>query len=132
ASLEMTFSADGLLVSAQSSIALQGITISSDLIKGTAAASSTVATPYVDRAVKIGADLVADLSSKLLREKIVEAGRVSFPAAIRHNYNLLYQAVKKNVAPEKKAAEPPQPLPAPEIKPYQPGTAPQPPSPPKK
>jgi hypothetical protein len=53
--------------------------------------------------VKIGGDLVADLSSKLLREKIVEAGRVSFPAALRHNYNQLYQAIRtedgKPVAP---------------------------------
>ena len=39
-------------------------------------------------------NLVADLSAKLLREKIVEAGRVSFPAVLRHNYNLLFQAVR--------------------------------------
>lgn len=135
ASLEMTFSSDGLLVSAQSSIALQGITISSELIKGTAAASTTVTAPYVDRAVKIGTDLVTDLSSKLLREKIVEPGRVTFPAAIRHNYNLLYQAVKKDLEVAKKASilpsESPKP-PVPEVKAYQPGTAPQMPVPTKK
>jgi len=126
ASLEMTFSADGTLAAAQSSIALQGITISSDLIKGGASASTSVAAPYVDRAVKIGTDLVADLSSKLLREKIVEPGRVSFPAAIRHNYNLLYQSVKKQaaVADEKKPQEPAKPAPTPEVKPYQPVTPP--------
>ena len=43
ASLEITISPDGAIVAAQSSIALQGITISSDLIKGTAAASTNVA-----------------------------------------------------------------------------------------
>lgn len=94
ASLELSFAPDGTLVSAQSSLALQGRTISSELIKGGASASTSVAAPQIDRAVKVGTDLVADLTSKLLREKIVEPGRVSFPAAIRHNYNLLYKAVK--------------------------------------
>jgi hypothetical protein len=94
ASLELSFAADGALVSAQSSLALQGHTISSDLIRGGASATTSVAAPEISRAVKVGTDLVADLSSKLLREKIVEPGRVSFPAAIRHNYNLLYQAVR--------------------------------------
>lgn len=151
ASLEMSFSADGNLVTAQSSIALQGHTITSELIRGGAAATNTVSAPYVDRAVKIGSDLVADLSSKLLREKIVEPGRVTYPAAIRHNYNLLYQAVtKKQIAPEPatdtkpdangKPAEaakptpapetPAKPIPTPEIKPYQPTTAPNTPLPP--
>lgn len=94
ASLELSFAPNGDLVSAQSSLALQGRTISSELIKGGASASTSVAAPQIERAVKVGTDLVADLSSKLLREKIVEPGRVSFPAAIRHNYNLLYKAVK--------------------------------------
>ncbi|MCW0219716.1 MAG: hypothetical protein OJI67_15435, partial [Prosthecobacter sp.] len=94
ASLELSFAPNGDLVSAQSSLALQGRTISSELIKGGASATTSVAAPQIERAVKVGTDLVADLSSKLLREKIVEPGRVSFPAAIRHNYNLLYQAVK--------------------------------------
>lgn len=112
ASLELSFAADGTLVTAQSSLALQGRTISSELIKGGASASTSVAAPYVDRAVKIGTDLVADLSSKLLREKIVEAGRVSFPAAIRHNYNLLFQAVRAKAAePKMTDAKPPESLP---------------------
>ncbi len=112
ASLELSFAADGTLVTAQSSLALQGRTITSELIKGGASASTSVAAPYVDRAVKIGTDLVADLSSKLLREKIVEPGRVSFPAAIRHNYNLLYQAVKaKADEPVMTDAKPPEALP---------------------
>lgn len=99
ASLELSFSPEGDLVSAQSSLALQGRTISSELIKGGASASTSVAAPQIERAVKVGTDLVADLSSKLLREKIVEPGRVSFPAAIRHNYNLLYKAVKTKTSP---------------------------------
>ncbi|HCN27433.1 MAG TPA: hypothetical protein DIT64_01310 [Verrucomicrobiales bacterium] len=94
ASLELSFAADGTLVSAQSSLALQGRTITSELVKGGASAATNVAAPGIDHAVKVGSDLVADLSSKILREKIIEPGRVSFPAAIRHNYNLLYKAVK--------------------------------------
>ncbi|SKA81371.1 hypothetical protein SAMN02745166_00750 [Prosthecobacter debontii] len=100
ASLELSFAPNGDLVSAQSSLALQGRTITSELIKGGASATTSVAAPQIDRAVKVGTDLVADLSSKLLREKVVEPGRVSFPAAIRHNYNLLYQAVKYQTKPE--------------------------------
>ena len=108
ASLELSFAPDGSLVSAQSSLALQGRTISSELIRGGASATTSVAAPQIDRAVKVGSDLVADLSSKLLREKIVEPGRVSFPAAIRHNYNLLYRAVKltANTPPESVPATP--------------------------
>ena len=99
--LEITISPNGQIASAQSTLALQGISISSDLIRGSASAGANVG--GVGAAVKIGGDLVADLSSKLLREKIVEAGRVSFPAALRHNYNQLYQAIRtedgKPVAP---------------------------------
>ncbi|MGC4013139.1 MAG: hypothetical protein QM755_01280 [Luteolibacter sp.] len=90
--LEITVAPNATIASAQSSLALQGISISSDLIRGSADAGAHVG--GVGAAVKIGGDLVADLSSKLLREKIVEAGRVSFPAAIRHNYNHLYQAIR--------------------------------------
>jgi hypothetical protein len=90
--LEITFAKDGTVQSARSTLALQGRTISSDLIRSTAAVSGEVT--GVGGAVRVGTDLVADLSGKLLREKIVEAGRVSFPAAVQHNYNLLYQAVR--------------------------------------
>lgn len=99
--LEITISPSGQIASAQSSLALQGLSISSELIRGSASAGAQVG--GVGAAVKIGGDLVADLSSKLLREKIVEAGRVSFPAALRHNYNQLYQSIRtedgKPVAP---------------------------------
>lgn len=111
ASLELSFSSDGSLVSAQSSLALQGRTITSELIKGGSSAATSVAAPGINQAVKVGSDLVADLSSKILREKIIEPGRVSFPAAIRHNYNLLYKAVKPSGEMET-ASQPPAPPPS--------------------
>lgn len=111
ASLELSFSSDGSLVSAQSSLALQGRTITSELIKGGSSAATSVAAPGINQAVKVGSDLVADLSSKILREKIIEPGRVSFPAAIRHNYNLLYKAVKPSGEMEA-ASQPPAPPPS--------------------
>ena len=94
--LEVTVGKDGSIVSAQSNLALQGKTISSDVIRtgGTVASG----TPVVGGAVKVGADLTADLSSKLLREKVVEPGRVNFPAAVPHNYNLLFQAIRNDAA----------------------------------
>lgn len=90
--LEITVDKEGRVVSAQSSIAIQGRSVTSDLIRGGTDAGQKVA--GVDRAVEIGTDLIADVSAKMLREKIVEAGRVSFPAALRHNYNLLYQSIR--------------------------------------
>lgn len=92
AMLEITVDKEGKPISAQSSIAIQGRSVSSDIIRGGTDAGQKVA--GVDRAVEIGTDLVADISAKMLREKIVEAGRVSFPSALRHNYNLLYQAIR--------------------------------------
>ena len=89
--LEVSFSPDGSVSSAQSNLAIQGRTIASDLVRSTAEVGAKVT--GAEGAVRIGTDLVADLSSKLLREKIVEAGRVNFPAVLRHNYNLLFQAV---------------------------------------
>ncbi|MEX1117106.1 MAG: hypothetical protein WEB53_17805 [Akkermansiaceae bacterium] len=98
ATLEITVNSKGAVVSAQSNIAIQGRSISSDVILGSNEAGRQAAVG-TDRAVQIGTDLVADLSAKLLREKLVEAGRVSFPAALRHNYNLLFQAVRVDGAP---------------------------------
>lgn len=92
--LEITIDKKGSIVSAQSNLALQGRTISSDVIRTGGTVGGAV--PGVGAAVKIGADLTADLSSKLLREKVVEPGRVNFPAAVRHNYNLLFQAIRKD------------------------------------
>jgi hypothetical protein len=90
--LEISFGPDGTVSSAQSTLAIQGRTIASDLIRTSADAGATLT--GMQGAVRIGSNLVADLSSKMLREKIVEAGRVSFPSAVRHNYNLIYQAVR--------------------------------------
>ncbi len=92
--LEVTISKDGSIVSAQSNLALQGRTISSDVIRTGGSVGGAV--PGVGAAVKVGADLTADLSSKLLREKVVEPGRVNYPAVVRHNYNLLFQAIRKD------------------------------------
>lgn len=94
--LEVTINSQGAIVSARSNIAIQGRSISSDVIRG--AGETGKAAVGADRAVQIGTDLVANLSEKLLREKIVEAGRVSFPAALRHNYNRLFQAIRHEVA----------------------------------
>jgi len=99
--LEITVGKDGGITSAKSSIAIQGRAITSDLIRGGTEAGQQMTT--VDRSVKIGTDLVADLSSKLLRERIVESGRVTFPAALRHNYNMLFQAIRVS---KPQAAEP--------------------------
>jgi len=100
--LEITINDKGTIVSAQSNIAIQGRAITSDVIKG---GTDTAKAAGVDRAVQIGTDLVADLSAKLLREKIVEAGRVSFPSVLRHNYNLLYQSIRTEEAAKVAAAE---------------------------
>lgn len=95
--LEITVDSQGMIVSAQSNIAIQGRSISSDVILGTNEAGHQAV--GMDRAVAIGTDLVANLTAKLLREKIVEAGRVSFPAAVRHNYNQLFQAIRVEQTP---------------------------------
>jgi hypothetical protein len=94
--LEVTINDKGGIVAARSNIAIQGRSISSDLIRGAGETGKVVV--GADRAVQIGTELVANLSEKLLREKIVEAGRVSFPAALRHNYNRLFQAIRQEVA----------------------------------
>lgn len=104
AMLEVTVSPDGIISSAKSSVAIQGRSISSALILGVNEAGKEIT--GADRAVQIGTDLVADLTARLLREKIVEAGRVSFPAALRHNYNLLYQALRDEAVPVAKPAKP--------------------------
>ncbi|BCX47130.1 hypothetical protein HAHE_10380 [Haloferula helveola] len=123
--LEVSFAPDGSVSSAKSTLAIQGRTISSDLIRSSANAGAKLT--GAEGAVKVGANLVADLSSKLLLEKIVEAGRVSYPAAVRHNYNLLYQALRQHTEPSltidppaAESEEPAKPAKAPalEIKPY--------------
>jgi len=90
--LEITVNSKGAIASAQSNIAIQGRSIKSDVILGGNAAGKAILSP--EGAVQVGTDLVADLSAKLLRENIVEAGRVSFPAVLRHNFNHLFQAIR--------------------------------------
>lgn len=97
AMLEVTVNPQGIITSAKSNIAIQGRSIMSDVILGTNEAGKGIS--GANRAVQVGTDLVSDLTAKLLREDIVEAGRVSFPAAIRHNYNHLYQALVVNGVP---------------------------------
>lgn len=99
--LEITINDKGRIVSAQSNIAIQGRAITSDVIK---AGGDVAKNSAAEHAVQIGADLVSDLSAKLLREKIVEAGRVSFPSVLRHNYNLLYQAIRVDEKKEEATA----------------------------
>ncbi|MFM2198255.1 MAG: hypothetical protein RLZZ505_1687 [Verrucomicrobiota bacterium] len=105
AMLEITVDKEGRVVSAQSSIAIQGRSVTSDVIRGGTEAGQKLA--GVDRAVQIGTDLIADVSEKMLREKIVEAGRVSFPSALRHNYNLLFQSIKTEEVVETPVIEQP-------------------------
>jgi hypothetical protein len=95
ASLEVTFDADGNVVSARSSIALQGRRVTSDLVEGTGKLGTRIA--GMDLAAKVGAEMIAGLSAEVLRENIKEPGRVSFPAVLQHQYNLLCLAVS---APE--------------------------------
>lgn len=95
--LELTISPKGGVLSAQSSIAIQGKSIKSEMILGGNEGGKAILSP--EGAVRIGTDLVADLSAKLLRENIVEAGRVSFPAVLRHNYNRLFQTIRVDGAP---------------------------------
>lgn len=118
--LEITVNPKGAIASAQSSIAIQGQSIKSDVILGGNDAGKAILSP--EGAVQIGTDLVANLSAKLLRENIVEAGRVSFPSVLRHNYNRLFQAIRVDgvqVLPEPPVATPvttpaaPQPATAP-------------------
>jgi hypothetical protein len=89
--LELGFDQNGEIVSAQSTIALQGRKITSDVIQGGTKFGTNVV--GVDRVVKVGTDLIGSLTAKMLREKVTEPGRVGFPAAVRHNYNLLCLAI---------------------------------------
>lgn len=91
ATLEMTFDSKGVLTSTQSSIAIQGRKITSDVMRNTVKMGESQGA--MGTAVKMGGDLVADLTEKLSREILVEAGRVTFPAAVRHNFNKVFQAV---------------------------------------
>ncbi len=105
ASLEVTFDKDGNVVSARSSIALQGKKVTSDLIEGTGKMGAKLV--GMDLAAKVGTEMIGSLSAKILRENIKEPGRVSFPAVLQHQYNLLCLAVEipeGGVEPEEEIA----------------------------
>lgn len=101
ASLEVAFDENGNVVSARSSIALQGKRVTSDLVEGTGRLGARLV--GMDLAGKVGTEMISDLSAKILRENIREPGRVSFPAVLQHQYNLLCQAV---VLPKPKESDP--------------------------
>lgn len=91
ASLEVTFDKEGGVVSARSSIALQGRRVTSDLVEGTGRFGAQLV--GMDLATKVGTEMISSLSAKILREQIREPGRVSFPAVLQHQYNLLCLAI---------------------------------------
>lgn len=126
ASLEMSFAPDGTLLSSQAAISIQARRISSDMFrsggKQVAGAAGQVVGGTVAQAAKIGGDVFGSLASKLLRENVTEPGRIAYPAALRHNYNLLYQCVQYVKDPPKALVvegdpirpKPPEPKRAPE------------------
>jgi hypothetical protein len=105
ARIEMSFAPDGTLFSAQAAISIQEQRISSDLFRGgghsAARAAGDLASGAAEKAAKLGSNVFASLASKVLREKVTEPGRIAYPAALRHNYNLLYQCVKVTKDPPK-------------------------------
>jgi hypothetical protein len=97
ASLEMSFGPDGTLLSAQAYISIQERRISSDMFRSgsrsAAGAVGNVVGGTGAQAAKVGGEVFANLTGKLLRENVTEPGRVAFSAALRHNYNLFYPCV---------------------------------------
>jgi len=91
ASLDVTFDKDGNIVSARTSIALQGKKVTSDLIEGTGKLGASLV--GLELAAKVGTEMISSLSAKILRENLKEPGRVSFPAVMQHQYNLLCLSV---------------------------------------
>lgn len=108
ASLEMSFAPDGTLLSSQAAISIQARRITSDLFREGGDSVGKVAGDYVngmaEKAAKLSGNVFASLASKVLRENVTEPGRIAYPAALRHNYNLLYQCVKVVKDPPKAIA----------------------------
>lgn len=105
ASLEMSYAPDGTLLSSQAAISIQNRRISSDTFrsggKSAAKAAGDLVNGTAEKAAKLGSDVFASLASKILRENVTEPGRISFSAALRHNYNLLYGCVTVTKDPPK-------------------------------
>ena len=98
ASLEMSFAPDGTLLSSQAAISIQARRISSEMFRSggssAAAAAGQLVGGTAEKAAKLSSNVFASLAGKLLRENVTEPGRIAYPAALRHNYNLLFQCVK--------------------------------------
>lgn len=112
ASLELTIDREGKISTTRSSISIQGKRITSDVIAGgvRGAGQASLGLSPAETVVAVGTDLVANLTEKLSRESKVEPGRVIFPAVVRHNLNLLYQAIGvKEDEPEPEEPEEPEP-----------------------
>lgn len=105
ASLEMSFGPDGTLLSSQAAISIQNRRISSDMFRSggqsAAKAAGDLAGGMAEKAAKLSGNVFASLASKVLRENVTEPGRIAYPAALRHNYNLLFQCVKITKDPPK-------------------------------
>lgn len=126
ASLEMSFAPDGTLLSSQAAISIQARKISSDMFRSGGSSAAKAAGELVggtaEKAAKLSSNVFANLAGKLLRENVTEPGRIAYPAALRHNYNLLYQCVKYVKDPPKALVvegdpirpKPPEPKSAPE------------------
>lgn len=98
ASLEMSFAPDGTLLSSQAAISIQARRISSDMFRSGGSSAAKAAGEFAggtaEKAAKLSSSMFASLAGKLLRENVTEPGRIAYPAALRHNYNLLFQCVK--------------------------------------
>jgi hypothetical protein len=105
ASIEMSFGPDGTLLSSQAAISIQERRISSDMFRSGGQSAAKAAGDLVggmaEKAAKLSGNVFASLASKVLRENVTEPGRIAYPAALRHNYNLLYQCVKVTKDPPK-------------------------------
>lgn len=104
ASLQVTLDKNGNITQASSSMAFQGKKITSDVIRLGAGASTNLVP--LQNVAKVGTDLLADLTSKLMQENVAEPGRVTFPAVIHHNYNLLCLATGLVEEPPAQTATP--------------------------
>lgn len=105
ASIEMSFGPDGTLLSSQAAVSIQERRISSDMFRSGGQSAAKAAGEFVggtaEKAAKLSSNVFASLTSKVLRENVTEPGRIAYPAALRHNYNLLYQCVKVTKDPPK-------------------------------
>lgn len=108
ASLEMSFAPDGTMLSSQASISIQDRRISSEMFRSGGNSAAKAAGDLVggtaEKAAKLSSNVFASLAAKVLREKVTEPGRIAYPAALRHNYNLLFQCVKVVKDPPKAIA----------------------------